>query len=75
MIEQPQCGIRNCKHLNMAPEPGDSIGLTKMTCRAFPDGIPERISYGPDLHLEVDSEQQGATVYELDPSLFDDVGG
>jgi hypothetical protein len=33
-------------------------------CPAFPEGIPNRIAYGDDPHLEVAPDQVGATVYE-----------
>lgn len=44
-VREPRCHGRSCKHLL-----GSKDG--KPVCSAFPDGIPDTIAYGNDLHLK-----------------------
>ncbi len=36
----------------------------KPVCPAYPKGIPDRIAYGPELHLTVQEDQEGEIVFE-----------
>jgi len=50
MLAETQCSIRNCKHFGgLTTE--EEVGQSYM-CDAFPDGIPDDIAYGDNLHLE-----------------------
>lgn len=49
-----------CKHWTSAIDSPSGVD----TCPAFPDGIPPVYFSGVELHLEVDEEQRGSTVFE-----------
>ncbi len=53
IIEKPKCWERECKHFIGIKEldSKDPFSLVPV-CKAFPDGIPEEIAYGDNLHLE-----------------------
>jgi len=64
MIEEPRCSVRRCKHLiGVGPEEEDE-DVELCVCTAFPDGIPDEIAYGNDLHLTRHPKQQNDIVYE-----------
>lgn len=48
-----KCETRGCEYYQ-----GDK------KCGAFPDGIPDRIAYGDDLHATVADDQTGDMVYQ-----------
>ena len=57
MLPEPRCFIRGCLHfrgvkqdVDQTLEQGD-IG-ERVVCDAFTDGIPDKIAYGKNLHLE-----------------------
>jgi hypothetical protein len=50
MIKRPACYARVCKHLRGVV--GDDEEGQRVTCAAFPDGIPDEILDGRNLHLE-----------------------
>ena len=61
MLEEPTCYTRECKHF---------MGITGykepdqyFICKAFPDGIPDKITYGDNLHLEPLKDQGNDIVY------------
>lgn len=49
MIELSNCQLRGCVHFSGII--GEHIEA-RPACKAFPDGIPEVIAYGPEKHLE-----------------------
>ena len=49
MLVEPQCSIRKCKHLQGCK--GTEEEGQVPVCTAFPDGIPDEISYGDNKHL------------------------
>lgn len=61
-VFEPQCFKRKCKHL-IGPDPARGI----VTCKAFPDGIPDDIAYGDNLHLVPQKGDHGIT-YEREES-------
>ena len=61
MLEEPACYTRECKHfMGIAgyKEPDQYF-----ICKAFPDGIPDKITYGDNLHLEPLKDQSNDIVY------------
>lgn len=64
MIAVPNCHKRGCIHYaGVEPGPdGDEEGEHPV-CVAFPDGIPDMIAYGDNLHLKHVNGQTGNTVY------------
>lgn len=68
MLEHPNCFLRNCAHFTGFgfDEPqvsSDTEASERPVCKAFPGGIPSRISYGPDLHL-VPVEGDGGIIFQ-----------
>lgn len=51
MPVEPKCSIRKCIHFQGISDDEDEAKQVPI-CAAFPDGIPEQISYGENLHLE-----------------------
>lgn len=49
MMSRPRCHERGCSRFRgvIGDEPDQRV-----TCDAFPEGIPDEIAYGDDLHLE-----------------------
>jgi len=50
MIEEPRCRARRCKHFLGVRQDGEDEMTERCVCKAFPDGIPEVIAYGPEPH-------------------------
>ncbi len=70
LIGPSRCFERECRYLtgiidvpNLA---ADCItdGAHRWACPAFPDGIPDDIAYGDNLHERPDPRQEGALVFE-----------
>ena len=49
-VEEPKCFTRRCKHF-IGIKDGMSEVDERPVCRAFPDGIPDVIAFGDNLHL------------------------
>lgn len=49
MIREPRCSIRRCVHLLGVD--GEDEENQVCVCSAFPNGIPNEIAYGAELHL------------------------
>lgn len=65
MIIMPKCYDRNCKHfIGIKSDKGELN--ERPYCPAYPDGIPDSIADGDDLHLEVRSDQDNKIVFEKD---------
>lgn len=66
MIDEPNCSIRHCKHfIGIKSDEGDEPEENeRVVCEAFPDGIPDEIAYGENLHLKKLEGQGNDIVYE-----------
>lgn len=68
MLARSRCWERGCKHYNGAIQP-DGTELTEThACAAFPEGIPDDIAYGENLHLDEVEGDHGIT-FERDFSV------
>ena len=64
MLPEVNCLNRRCKHFLGAIQP-DGTELTEVwNCEAFPEGIPNEIAYGDNLHLEVFEGQMNSIIFE-----------
>jgi len=69
--EEPTCLTRDCKHFlgvggartTWSSYWGNDIMIDLYVCKAFPDGIPDKITYGDNLHLEPLKGQGNDIVY------------
>ena len=66
MLLEPNCVKRNCGHYAGVDQPDGTESSERHVCLAFPNGIPERIAYGPDLHRVIADDQVGQVVFEID---------
>lgn len=65
MILEPNCSKRGCAHFLGVKQPKDSEFGEVAYCHAFPNGIPDEIAYGDNLHTTVQKGQVGAFVFEV----------
>jgi hypothetical protein len=75
MLSEPRCSERTCKHFIGIDTPdGDVFDETKQVpvCAAFPEGIPDDIAYGLDLHLDPVKGDNGIQYEKAKP---EDEGG
>ena len=64
MITEPNCSKRNCRHyLGIRIDNGDET-TERPYCLAYPDGIPDEISYGNVKHMRVRDDQNNDIIYE-----------
>ena len=68
MLAVSRCWERGCKHFNGISQPDGTEESEVNVCAAFPDGIPDDIAYGDNLHLEEVPGDNGI-VYERDFSV------
>lgn len=53
MIRTPNCHVRMCIHLGGVRRSNPEQEATEFNwCAAFPEGIPDEISYGSNKHLK-----------------------
>jgi hypothetical protein len=52
MLDIPSCFDRDCKHFIGVKQDEDGELSERVVCKAFPDGIPDEIAYGTNLHLK-----------------------
>lgn len=65
MIAEPNCYKRRCKHFGGGAEFGGSGEIFQnVICAAYPDGIPEDIQTGKDMHLKRRQDQDNDIVFE-----------
>lgn len=64
MLQEPNCSIRMCKHLLGIKQDDEQEETERNICAAFPDGIPDEIAYGENLHLIPLEGQGNNIVYE-----------
>lgn len=50
MPVEPRCSERKCIHFQGISDDEDEAKQVPI-CAAFPGGIPEKIAYGPELHI------------------------
>lgn len=66
MIDIPKCYERGCIHYLGIIQP-DGTELSEIpNCAAYPEGIPDVISYGSNPHLTVRRDQDNDIVFEKD---------
>lgn len=63
-MEEPKCWTRRCKHFLGVKQDNEEEETERVVCEAFPDGIPEEIAYGDNLHLKPLEGQGNEIVYE-----------
>lgn len=64
MILAPKCFERKCKYY-IGIDQIDGTELTEVPiCEAYPKGIPDKIAYGDDLHLDLREDQDNNIVFE-----------
>jgi len=63
MLLEPKCWTRHCTHFTGVIQPDGSEESEVNACEAFPNGIPDEIAYGDDLHLDVKPNQVGEFVF------------
>jgi hypothetical protein len=64
MLMTPRCYERRCKHFQGVRQENEQEVGEVVICAAFPDGIPDTIAYGADLHVTPRSGQGNDIVYE-----------
>ena len=65
MIEEPRCFSRDCRHFQGVEQRGPNEADQILVCPAYPNGIPDRIAYGTELHLIAQDDQvPNGVVYE-----------
>jgi len=52
MLAVPECWNRECIHLIGVKQDNEDELTERHVCKAFPDGIPNEIVSGKNLHLE-----------------------
>lgn len=63
MLSEPTCYTRQCKHFLGVKNDGDET-TERNFCKAFPDGIPDEIAYGKNLHAKKISGQKNSIIFE-----------
>ena len=64
MIIAAKCWTRKCKHYLGVITDFEPEGNERHSCKAYPNGIPERIAYGNNKHLTIHKDQKGDFVFE-----------
>jgi len=64
MILGPKCYDRGCIHYIGVSQPDGTELTERVVCKAFPDGIPNDIAYGDDLHFKIHPDQTNNIVFE-----------
>lgn len=64
MLEAPVCFERKCKHYLGIIQPDGTEKSEVTYCKAFPEGIPDEIAYGKNLHKKPLAEQENDIVFE-----------
>ena len=64
MLVEPKCSIRKCIHFQGVFQPDETEMTERVICKAFPDGIPNEISYEENKHLTPLPDQGNDIVFE-----------
>ena len=59
MMAESRCWTRRCKHFIGVSQPDGTELTERVVCKAFPDGIPDEIAYGDNLHLSPWGDDNG----------------
>ena len=63
MLLEPNCRARGCVHyLGIKSDDDDELN-ERNVCNAFPDGIPDEIAYGKNLHTDPLPDQLNHIVF------------
>ena len=66
MLLEPKCWTRKCRYY-LGVIQSDGTEMTEVNnCEAFPEGIPNEISYGDNLHKEPLKKQKNDIVFQLE---------
>ncbi len=63
-IKEPQCYRRKCAYFSGVRRLGEQEETEVVYCVAFPDGIPNEIAYGNNLHTKPLKDQPNNIVFE-----------
>jgi len=63
MLQEPKCWTRGCKYFIGVKQDNEGEETERVVCKAFPNGIPDNISYGTNLHSKPLPEQKNDLVY------------
>lgn len=64
MIDSAKCYDRGCIFYKGVEKPDGTEMTEQHVCHAYPDGIPEEIVMGEDLHMEVREDQDNDIIFE-----------
>ncbi len=64
MLNTPRCYQRKCKNFIGPVWMGGGEETENNICKAFPEGIPNEIAYGRNLHLKPHPDQDNDIVFE-----------
>lgn len=64
MLDTPRCYERNCKFFEGVRWLGSEESTEANVCPAFPQGIPEEIAYGNNLHTKPLKNQGNDIVFQ-----------
>ncbi|MFA5526515.1 MAG: hypothetical protein WC992_06805 [Acholeplasmataceae bacterium] len=64
MIMAPHCFKRKCRHYRGILQPDGTEATEVPYCDAFPEGIPNEIAYGDNLHTRPLADQENDIVFE-----------
>ena len=64
MMIAPKCFERGCKHYLGVEQPDGTEMTERNVCKAFPEGIPDVILSGKNLHTVPLAEQHNSIVFE-----------
>ena len=64
MITEPKCFTRKCKHFIGVKQDNEDESTERVVCEAYPDGIPDDIAYGDDLHEFIRTDQSNTITFE-----------
>jgi len=64
MILESTCSKRKCIHYIGISQPDGTEISERPICEAYPNGIPDDITLGDDLHSEVRDDQDNEIVFE-----------
>lgn len=64
MLAEPKCWSRNCTHFIGVRQPDGTEETEVNVCKAFPDGIPNEITYGTNPHVDIFDGQKGIYIFE-----------
>lgn len=64
MLFAPTCKLRGCFYFKGAVQPDGTEKTEIIICEAFPQGIPNEIAYGENLHLHPVAGQVGTFVFK-----------